>query len=143
MTITLPGKSILYVDGEKLTEHLRAPLEVSYEQIENAVRTVTGTRRVYAVAKKINLSTSWTMVPSDENYTVDGFKSGNYLRDLYANNEEFNVKVWAEDSAAQAQVTPTHDFLGRITQFSYTVQKRNAFGAFVDLWDMSLTIEEM
>jgi hypothetical protein len=138
----LPARSIMYLNGVPITEHSRAPLEVSFEQVGTGKRTVSGTLRRHEIAKKMKLSTSWSMVPSQTIYTVDGFSGGIYLYNLFHDLNSFNVKIWTDQQADKTQTTPTYDFLGRFDDFNYSIEKRNAGGVYYDLWNVSVSIEE-
>jgi hypothetical protein len=143
MAMTFPAKSILQLGNSLTSEHSRAPFEVSFDQIEQANRTVNGKLRVYTVAKKHNLSVSWSMLPSIDSATVDGQMGANSLYSLYKANSEIAVKVWMDSSAAQAEVTPAISFQGHFVSHNFTVVKRNVGQAFYDFWDVSLEIEEI
>lgn len=141
--ITFPARSVLRLDGSFISEHSRSPLEVSFEQIENANRTVNGHMRVYAVAKKYNLSTSWQYLPSRAEYTVDGYMGGLELERLYTTKNSFRVEIWNDAEAAKTEPYARVDFMGRITSFNYSIEKRNLGGVFYDFWNASISIEEL
>jgi hypothetical protein len=47
-----------------LSDHNRAPLDVSTQRIEQRRRMINGTMRSYHTADKLTISTSWSMLPS-------------------------------------------------------------------------------
>jgi hypothetical protein len=131
------------LDGEYVSDHSRSPLDVSYEKIENANRTVNGYLRVYEVANKAKLSLSWENLPSRSNLTVDGYMGGHDLDAIYLRGGEVRVQVWDDITAKKTEKTARLDFPGRISSFTYNVTKRNLGGTFYDFWDASMEIEEL
>ena len=47
-----------------LSDHNRAPIDISTERIEQRQRMANGTMRSYHIADKLQISTSWEMLPS-------------------------------------------------------------------------------
>lgn len=88
------------------SDHNRQEIAISQQRIENRQRMINGTMRSYHIADKINVSVSWTMLPSrsysrnvnflstgkrslsegDSEYTVDGGAGGVELLDWYENH---------------------------------------------------------
>lgn len=63
----------------KLTDHNRKEIQTTPELIEKVARMANGTMRKYVVAKKMKISTSWEMIPSQTgNGTNDGTVDSNY-----------------------------------------------------------------
>jgi hypothetical protein len=143
MAMTFAAKSILQLGNSYASEHSRSPLEVSFNQIEQANRTVNGKLRVYSVAKKHSLSVSWELLPSIDSATVDGQMGGNSLYSLYTTGGEIAVKVWTDASASKSNNTPAISFQGRISSFDFSIVKRNVGLAYYDFWNISLDIEEI
>lgn len=141
--IGLPARSILKVDGYTLSEHSRQPLEVDFEVIEFAKRTVSGQLRVYQTAKKLRLSTSWELLPSQTEFTLDGYLGAIDLINLYRNSGEVQVEVWTDAESAHSSAFATYDFPGRISEFNSSIAKRNVEGRNYDFWDISLSLEEL
>lgn len=91
-----------------LSDHNRSPIEIKNERIETRQRTVNGRMRSFHVADKLNISTSWTMLPSRshsalpqfapetgipaqsasgfQEFTADGGAGGNELLSWYENH---------------------------------------------------------
>ena len=141
--MTFPARALLRVDGYFLSEHSRQPLEVEFEPIEWAKRTVKGDLRFYEITKKHKLSTSWELLPSRKEYTIDGYLGGNELYALYLNGGEVRVEVWNDATAAKTEPFANIDFQGRISSFNFSIEKRNVGGVFYDFWNISLDIEEL
>jgi len=138
-----PAKSILKLNGDYASDHSRSPLSVSFEQIENANRTVKGDLRVYEIAKKHMLSTSWGLLPSRDEFTVDGYMGGLSLYNLYMRGGEIRVEVWTDREAEKIKPHATLDMRGRISAFNYEIVKRNLGGVFYDFWNVDIQLEEI
>ena len=92
-----------------LSDDNRSPIDFSIDRIETRQRTINGRMRSFHVADKLNLSLSWSMLPSRshsllpkfaaetgipaqaltgfQEYTSDGGAGGNELLDWYENNQ--------------------------------------------------------
>lgn len=92
-----------------LSDDNRGPIDFSIDRIETRQRTINGRMRSFHVADKLNLSLSWSMLPSRshsllpkfsietgipaqalsefQEYTSDGGAGGNELLDWYENNQ--------------------------------------------------------
>jgi hypothetical protein len=116
---------------------------VDFDQIEQATRTVKGSLRIYQIAKKYKLSTSWELLPSRAAYTVDGYMGGNELAALFMTSGEIQVEVWNDAKSARTEIYPTVDFQGRISSFNYSIEKRNVGGVFYDFWNIDIELEEL
>jgi hypothetical protein len=137
------ARAILMLDGDYVSDHSRSPLQVDFEPIENANRTVKGNMRVYEVAKKATLSTSWENLPSRASLTVDGYMGGTELEALYLRGGEVRVQIWNDLAASKSVSAARVDFPGRIKSFDYTIEKRNLGSVYYDFWNASITIEEL
>lgn len=143
MSLTFPARSILRVDGNFLSEHSRSPLDVSFEQIESAKRTVNGHMRVYEVAKKHTLDVSWKLLPSRSDLTVDGYMGGQEIYQLYMSGGSVKIEIWADKYASKEEPFPMLEFDGRFKEFDFSIVKRNVGNIFYDFWDISMTLEEL
>ena len=56
-----------------LTDHNRSDISVTPQRIEKRQRMINGTMRSYHIADKLNISTSWQMVPSRGHKGYPGF----------------------------------------------------------------------
>lgn len=143
MPMEFRARAILMIDEQYVSDHNRSPLDVSYEPIETSNRTVKGNMRVYEVTKKARMSVSWENIPSRTSLTVDGYLGGHDLQAMYLEGGERRIQIWDDSTANPTVKNARMDFPGRITSFSYNVNKRNLGGVFYDFWDMSLEITEL
>lgn len=131
--IVLPKGSLLSINGNGLTEHNRGEVDVQINRIENTKRMHDGTLRKVVIADKLKWSVSWTDVPDTDAKCVDGKWGGQSIEGFYKANPglfTFNVK--------NSGVSTNYNAV--ITEFSKTLKKR---GNGAELWDISLTIEEV
>lgn len=128
-----------------LSDHSRAPLDISTESIENSSRVVSGLMRKSHVASKSTFSTSWELLPADSVATVDGYAGGQDLLNMWANNTgSFNMEVYNRDSARKGSA-PDAIYKVFIRDFSRSIVKRNVYspdGNLTDYWDVQLSLEE-
>jgi hypothetical protein len=134
----------------KISDHNRDPLAVSYERIERKNRMADGTLRRYTVAKKRSFSTSWTMLPSRRNATYNGKIGMSTVDDGWSGEEmeafhtsvdgRFLMKIRKGNDEAKAITDGTIEVVAvMITDFSKDIEKRGT----VDLWTINLTLEEV
>lgn len=138
-TITLPKGSIMLWGGKddvsltRVTEHNRAPVDVSWESIETSERMINGTLRKWLVTRKRTWSTSWEMVPHSTNRTVDGGMGGEAMESFYESKPaEFAMEIRKPDGEYE-RVTVMFN------SFSRTVEKRGAY----EFWNIDVSIEEV
>lgn len=123
----------------KITDHNRSPLSVSFERIGKDQRMVDGTLRRHSVAKKRSWSTSWEDLPSKTGVvgyltTVDGGYAGDQIEAFHnANDGAFTMQLRKGDGTVEVATV-------MITDFSKEVVKR---GPGIDLWNLSITLEEV
>ena len=153
-----------------LSDDNRAPISMTPTRIEKRERMINGRMRSYHIADKLNISTSWTLLPSRSYYTVpdfspedgksslssamqyttDGGAGGVELLDWYENHQgSFWVYLaydkysnFGKDDNAYAHL-PQYNQLVEVffSDFSYTIEKRG--GSNFDLWNISVTLEEV
>jgi hypothetical protein len=148
-----------------LSDDNRSDIQFSPQRIEQRKRMVNGRMRSYHVADKLNISTSWSMLPSrssgsrpdfnengvtaNEMYTTDGGAGGNEILEWYENHKgSFWVYLaydkytaFGNDDAAYAHMKQYTQVVEMyISNFSYTVKQRGANN--MDLWDISVSLEE-
>ena len=122
----------------KVTDHNRAPLDISVERLENKQRMVNGTLRRHVVAKKRTFAASWDMLPStnskgDKTGTVDGGWAGDDIEEFHNNTDgEFQMQLRSGDGQIETVTV-------MISDFSKEVMKRG----LVDYWSLSITLEEV
>jgi hypothetical protein len=151
-----------------LSDHGRAPIDISTERIEKRERTVNGKSRSYHIADKNKFTVSWTGLPSrafsdapefsvggkqtsaGTGFTVDGGAGGVELLDWYENHkgpfwmflsyDKYNN--FGKDDAAYGHLAQYNQIMEvYFSDFNYTVVKRG--GGNHDLWNISVTLEEV
>jgi hypothetical protein len=156
----------LYNQFLVLSDDGRSPMSFTQNRIEKRERMINGRMRSYHIADKLNLSTSWTMLPSrsyqsnpDFNpttgksiktgYTTDGGAGGVELLDWYENHQgSFWVYLSYDKYSTFGKDDSAYDHLNQYSElvemffsdFSYSVEKRG--GTNHDLWNISVTLEE-
>lgn len=134
MSIQLPIDCIMSWNNNKITDHGRSELSVSTEKMKNEGRMVNGTLRRYTVAEKRTWQASWDNLFSKNTYIVDGFWSGELMRDFYNNTPgEFTLTLTMGDGSSESVLVMFSDF-------SYSVLKR---GPEFDLWTLSCEMVEV
>lgn len=152
-----------------LSDHNRAPISFKSNRIENKVRTINGRMRSYHIADKINISTSWSNLPSrsassplvvdaesgetfigpsDTQYVVDNGAGAVDLLDWYENHQGSFWVFLAYDKFTNFD-SDTYNKLGRYNEivevffddFQYEVSQRGR--ATHDFWDISFSLEEV
>lgn len=132
-TLTLPKLRLMQWNNLSVTDHNRAPLNVSVQRIERSTRMANGRLRKFFVADKSTFSVSWEDLPRTTSNTVDGFIGGDGMKAFYeANNGEFTLKLFYGDNT---QKTYTVTF----TNFTYTISKRGLY----DFWNVSCEMTEI
>jgi hypothetical protein len=147
-----------------LSDDNREPVSMSIERIETRERMINGRMRSYHIADKLQLSLSWSMIPSrafssspsfqdngtssaTSKYTSDGGAGGADLLKWY---EDHPGSFWVFLSYDKPDNFSTNKY-GRLAEysqviemfvsdFSYSIQKRGATNH--DFWDVSITLEE-
>ena len=143
------------------SDHNREPISISQERIENRVRMINGGMRSYHTADKINLSTSWNMLPSrafseDPEISVAGVIRN---EDAVLNTADTgaggsDLLRWYEDHPGPFYVYLSYDKTGdrafnRYAQvlrmyfasFDYTIETRGKDN--FDMWNISMSLEEV
>lgn len=160
-TISLPLGSAISIDVlgngtyQALSEHNRAPITVTLERFENAVRMANGSMRKFFVAEKRNISVSWNMLPSFSNLTIDGKYGAIDIKDFYSSavgQGSFKVKI----NYGKNKLSPygnrneggTDAFLTMMfTSCSFELVKRNVKNSSTDpaqeFWNVSLSLTEV
>ena len=147
--------AIMYwsLDGtnwNKISDHNRQPLSISFERFGTSNRMVDATLRRYSVSKKRTFQLSWSMFPSKRSSvyagktgitTVDGGWAGEDIENFYNTTDgAFKVKLRKGTDEAKAIADGTIEVVTvMITDFSKTVEKRGV----VDLWSLDITLEEV
>ena len=130
------------IDYCKITDHNRAPLQISVQRIENSKRTANGTMRKNIIAEKHNFSLSWSDVPNTSTYTVDGGYGASQIYDFYMDQKQpFYVKFTQKfDSDA----TSDQIYVVQFTSCSFDIVKRNPSGTnpYIRM-NLNISLEEV
>ena len=153
-----------------LSDHNRSELSFNPTRIEQKQRMINGNMRSYHIADKLNISWSWSNLPSraffdvanfdstgtsslentSNSYTVDGGAGGVELLDWYETHKGPFWMFLAYDKYNNfGKTTEAMNHLVEYNQiiqvyfssFTYNVTKRGR--ANHDLWDISVTLEEV
>jgi hypothetical protein len=152
-----------------LSDDNRQPISFTPNRIENRQRTINGRMRSYHIADKLNISTSWEMLPSrsfkefpefdlttgkspmlnnrSAEYTSDGGAGGVDLLSWYENHQGpfwvyLSYDKPSDYPAQYANLQRYNQVLEMyFSDFSYSVQKRG--GTNYDFWDISVNLEEV
>lgn len=143
-----------------LSDHNRTELSFGQERIQQRQRMINGNMRAYNIADKVNLSTSWQMLPSKsyadnpsfdssgstnlakttDEFTVDGGAGGLEILEWYDNHRG---PFWVylaydryDDNTKYNQIIQMY-----FKDFNYSVVKRGA--STHDFWNINLTLEEV
>jgi len=152
-------------DNEKntfliLSDHNRSELSFAQERIQQRQRMINGNMRAYNIADKINLSTSWQMLPSksyannpsfDESgatdfnrttseFTVDGGAGGLEILDWYDSHQG---PFWVYLAYDRYDLNTKYNQIIQMyfKDFSYSIVKRGK--STHDFWNINLTLEEV
>jgi hypothetical protein len=157
-TVYLPVGSLLYIDTSatdtptwvKLSEHNRQPMSIGQNRIQKVTRMSNGTLRKFFIADKREFSTSWNMLPSFSNMTVDAGYGAVDLKSYFEGTKGqgvFKLKI----VYGKNQTTPFADreetFLVSFTSCSFEVIKRNVKDSSSDpaqeFWNVSISMEQV
>jgi hypothetical protein len=155
-----------------LSDDNRAPISMTPTRIEKRERMINGRMRSYHIADKLNISTSWNLLPSrayyanpDFNattgkspyngdntleYTTDGGAGGVELLDWYENHQgSFWVYLaydkysnFGKDDNAYAHL-PQYNQLVEVFFSDFSYTIEKRGGSNFDLWNISVTLEEV
>lgn len=138
------------VSWNKISDHNREDLDISFERIERKNRMVSGTLRRYSVAKKRTFSLSWSNFPSKISPsfggkqgvgTVDGGWAGEDIEAFHASTDgSFLMKLRKGIDEPKAITDGTIEVVTvMIAEFSKTVVSRGV----VDFWNLTVVLEEV
>jgi len=153
-----------------LSDHNRGELQFGTERIQSRRRMINGSMRAYHISDKINLSVSWSMLPSrsykqnpnfgnlgisedyyrsTDEYTVDGGAGGVEILNWYEQHSgPFWVYLAYDKYTVYGREPSDYQNLNKYTEvikmyfkdFSYNIVKRGQNN--FDLWNINLTLEE-
>lgn len=152
-----------------LSDHNRGAIDIKNNRIEQKERTINGKMRSYFIADKNTYSLNWQNLPSRsfsntpmfnvetgkddgsaERYTVDGGAGGNELLEWHLTHpQSFYLFISYDKYSEFKNQTNTMNRIQEyqevkevfISDFSHTVNKRGQ--TKYDLWDVSITLEEV
>lgn len=148
--------SIMLWSGNKITDHGRTSFNQRTEMIGTDKRMHDGTLRRHHVGVKRSWDVSWENIPST-NSVVGGFKtadggwSGEQIETFYRGNQgKFRMVLRRGSASGKSVPNPSESALPyedndfyivnvMFTDFSKEVKKRGK----VDIWNISLTLEEV
>ena len=154
-----------------LSDHNRGEISFQNQRLEQRQRTVNGRMRSYHIADKINISWSWSMLPSRSFYQNAAFNTTTGISPYQNNTQEFTadggaggveILDWYQNHTGPFWMYLAYDkysnfgddneAFGHLAQynqivqvyfadFNYSVVKRG--GNNFDLWNISVTLEEV
>lgn len=117
-----------------ITDHNRQSLQEEANRIENSERMGNGTLRKQVIAVKRTFSTSWDHVPATSAHTVDGFWGAKDMRSFYYSTPgSFTLELTFGDGTVETYTVMVKDFTANIV----------SRGSTTDLWNVSITLEEV
>lgn len=152
-----------------LSDHNRSPIDGTFNRLEQRERMINGRMRSYHIADKLEISTSWDMLPSrsfpgasgydasgqtiyskTEEYTTDNGAGGVELLDWYLKHTDSfwvflsydNYKNYNVADSAYNQLNEYSQVVEMfISSFDYSVVKRG--NSTYDFWNISIRLEEV
>jgi hypothetical protein len=126
----------------KITDHNRDALSISIERIESKQRMADGTLRKYSVAKKRTWATTWNNLPSKTGSLLVNGQSGEWMETFHNETDgSFLMRLRRGNDVNKATTDSSiEEVRVMISDFSKDVLKR---GTNVDLWMLSITLEEV
>lgn len=132
--MNLPIGAIVKFGSNKLTDHNRDAVSISWDKIEYKKRMANGTLRRFVVADKRKIKISWTNLPKADNQTVDHFWGALSIIDFYQSTPgAFTITLTYGDNS-------TEDLSVMFDSFNHKISKRSKY---TDLYDIDLTLEEV
>lgn len=158
-SVVLPVGSLLYFDTgtdpvnptwSKLTEHNRQPLSIAKNRIQKTQRMSDGTLRKFFIAEKREFSTSWNMLPTFSNMTVDGGYAKSEIESFYNTSKgqgTFKIKIVYGKEQTSPYAERSEVVTVSLTSCSFELVKRNVKAKGSDpaqeFWNISLSMEEV
>ncbi len=157
-TVYLPVGSLLFIDTSttdtptwvKLSEHNRQPVSIGQNRIQKVTRMGNGTLRKFFIADKREFSTSWTMLPSFSNMTLDSGYGAVDLKSYFEGSKGqgvFKLKVVYGKNQTSPFADREEIFTVSFTSCSFEIVKRNVKDAVgnpaQEFWNVSIAMEEV
>lgn len=154
-----------------LSDHNRGEMSFTPQRIEQRQRTINGRMRSYHIADKMQMSVSWTLLPSRsfyqnaefdpatgispyqnnlQEFTADGGAGGVEILDWYNSHPGpfwmylayDKYSNFGDDNSAFGNLNKYNEIMQvYFSDFNYSVVKRG--GSNFDLWNISVTLEEV
>lgn len=156
--VYLPLGSLLYVDTSStstptwaaLSEHNRQPVSISQNRIQSVTRMSNGTLRKFFIADKKEFSTSWTMLPSFSNMTLDSGYGALDLKSYFEGSKgrgTFKLKIVYGKNQTSPYASREEIFTVSFASCSFELVKRNVKSISTDpaqeFWNVSVSLEEV
>jgi hypothetical protein len=157
-TVYLPVGSLLYIDTSatdtptwaKLSEHNRAPLSINQNRFQKVTRMSNGTLRKFFIADKREFSTSWEMLPSFSNMTVDAGYGAVDLKSYFESTKGqgvFKIKIVYGKNQTAPFADREEIFMVSFASCSFEVIKRNvkdsSSNPAQEFWNVSISMEQV
>lgn len=126
----------------RISEHNRSDLSIGTNRIKQSTRMANGTLREFIIADKKTFSTSWSMLPSYRNETVDGAWGAEDLKLFYeslAGQTAFRIKINTSQSASSAESSTSNIYTVIFNGFDCSLVKRG----IQSYWSVNLTLEQV
>lgn len=126
----------------RVSEHNRSDLSINTNRIKQSTRMANGTLREFIIADKKTFSTSWSMLPSYRNETVDGAWGAEDLKTFYeslAGQTSFRIKINTSQSASLAESSTSNIYTVIFNGFDCSLIKRG----IQPYWSVNLTLEQV
>jgi len=124
----------LRFDGEYVSDHNRSALGISYERIENRIRTQGGGMRKYYRADKRTIDCSWEQLPETDQDTVDFGMGAKDLETFFKQTSQaFPVQVTFDTGVTETYTMVFEDF---------SIELQSRLGD-VNLYTVQLSLEEV
>jgi hypothetical protein len=156
--VSLPVGSLLYIETSatdtptwvKLSEHNRQPMTIGQNRIQKVTRMSNGTLRKFFIADKREFSTSWNMLPSFSNMTIDAGYGAVDLKSYFEGTKGqgvFKLKIVYGKNQTTPFANREDIFLVSFTSCSFEVIKRNVKDSSSDpaqeFWNVSISMEQV
>ena len=147
---------IMTWNGTKVTDHGRQALDQSVEMIGTDKRMIDGTLRRQYIGRKRQWTVNWDNLPSTNNAaggmkSADGHMSGEDIEEFYRNTPgKFRMILRRGSAISLADPAPPESALPYEDDNFYVVNvmftdfsKQTVKRGIVDLWNVSVTLEEV
>lgn len=125
--------ALITLDGIRLTDQGRTPLEVSRDERSIEVELANGDLKKYVKGVKKTFSMTWAWLPDSDDDTIDGHAARHTIASNFASSgNSHELMLEAEDGFVEMYIV-------YISSYSETLKRRTPNGAF---WDVSLELKE-